>query len=245
MRGWVRYSRGRAVYAGRITRGPFVAWVHTPEGAAAVDALASRMRIRWFARERASRRIWKQLAAAARDHAVIVSIQSEVDAYLARLQDFAYADGLPRTGVELHRLVVVPRLLINGATHNAIARRLNALPVIAALDGGPALRDFFTLTLVQHLDAAIAGARPSLKNPLRAGRDWISVGLNAKFVWRIPVFQQPPWNGHHYVLELTRDPITRAVRKAVAKQIEGIEASLQSLSRTERNEILRRAASRA
>jgi hypothetical protein len=245
MKGWVRFSGGRVFYRGRITRAPFVAWTATPDGVAAVDSIASRMRIPFLARRRAARHLWRQLAAAARDLSVAASIQSEADAYLSRLQDFAYADGLPRAGVDLHRLVVVPRVLINGAAHGALLKRLNALGPIAALEGGPALREFLALTLVQHMDLAVAGARPSPKRPLRAGRDWISVGLNARFVWRIPVFQQPPWDGHHYVLELTREPITRAVRKAVAANIDRFEAALAALSRTERNEVLRRATVRA
>jgi hypothetical protein len=58
------------------------------------------------------------------------------------------------------------------------------------------------------------------------------------------MFDEPAWNGHHYVIELTRDPITRAVRKAIAARIERFEASLPALPRAERNEILRRAPQR-
>ena len=82
---------------------------------------------------------------------------------------------------------------------------------------------------------------PSPKRPLVAGKEWISVGLDGAFVWRLPRLNEPPWDGHHYVMELTRDPITRAVRKAVVAAVERIDASLPSLSRIERNEILRRA----
>ena len=66
------------------------------------------------------------------------------------------------------------------------------------------------------------------------------MGVNSDFVWRVP-FNAPAWAGHHYVLELTREPITRAVRKTVAERIHGFEQSLTSLSRIERNDILRRA----
>ena len=69
----------------------------------------------------------------------------------------------------------------------------------------------------------------------------MSVGLNPQFVWRVPLFKDPPWDGHHYVLELTRDPITRAVRKKVDATVERFDAWLPSLSRLDRNEILRRA----
>jgi hypothetical protein len=239
MNTWVRYRRGRALYVGRITRAPFAAWLATPNGRATLDQAASRLR--FLARARGARRLWRQLAAAARDPDVIVTIQSEMDGYLGRLQEFAYAEGLPRASVNLHRIVAVPRVLINGAAYGAIVRRLQSQPAFASLDGGDALRDFFVETLIHHLDGAIAGATPSPTRPLAIGKDWISVGLDGAFVWRLPLMNEPPWDGHHYVLELTRDPITRAVRKAVVAAVQRIEASLPSLSRSERNEILRRA----
>ena len=73
------------------------------------------------------------------------------------------------------------------------------------------------------------------------GNEWISVGLDNAFVWRLPLLNEPPWDGHHYVLELTRDPITRAVQKKVVAAVERIEGHLPTLSRVDRNEILRRA----
>jgi hypothetical protein len=241
MKTWVRYRRGRPSYTGRITRAPFVAWLATPQGRATLDEAASHARFAFLARARAARRLWRCLATAARDRDVIVTIQSEMDGYLGRLQEFAYAQGLPRVGVDLHRMVVVPRVLINTAAYGAVASRLRSAPAFASLDGGDALRDFFILTLIHHLDGAIASATPSPKRPLAAGNEWISVGLDDAFVWRLPLMNEPSWDGHHYVLELTRHPITRAVRKGVGAAIERFEASLGSLSRIERNEILRRA----
>jgi hypothetical protein len=241
MNAWVRYRRGRVWYTGRITRAPFAAWLAMPEGRATLDDAASRVRFAFLARARAARRLWRGLAAAARDPGVIVTVQREMDAYSGRLQEFAYAEGLPRVSVDLHRLVLVPRVLINGATFGAIVRRLRSEPAFASLDGGDALRGFFVETLVHHLDAAIAGAMPSPKRPLPVGKEWIGVGVDGAFVWRLPLLNEPPWDGHHYVLELTRDPITRTVRKAVVAAVARIEMSLPSLSRSERNEILRRA----
>jgi hypothetical protein len=238
---WVRYRRGRAEYSGRITRRPFVDWLATPDGQALLADAETHVRVPLFQRARAARRVWRRLAAAARDCDVVAVVQSEIDGYLARLQEFAYAQGLPRFGVHLHRLVVVPRLLINGATHAAIARRLRSAGAMASLDGGDPVRGFFVDTIVNHLDAAIAGAEPSPKRPIALGTEWIGVGLNSAFVWRIPVMNEPPWNGHHYVLELTRDPVTRAVGKAVAATIERSEAALAALSPGERHDILRRA----
>src|SRR5438876_389653 len=133
MKTWVRYRRGCARYTGGISRAPFVAWLETPEGRAVLDKATSRTRFAFLASARAARRLWRRLAASAREPRVIVAIQSEMVGYLGRLQEFVYADGL------------------------------------------------------------------------------------------------------------TRDPITRALRKKVTAAVERIEASLPSLSRTERNEILRRA----
>jgi len=241
MGAWVRYRRGRVVYGGRIARAPFAVWLTTAEGAAVVDEAASRLRIRFLARARAAGRLWRRLAAAARDRQVVATIQSEMDAYPGRIQELAYAEGLPRAGVDLHRLVVVPRALVNGAAFGALARRLRTVPAFASLDGGDPLHDFFVAQVISDADAAIAGAAPTLKRPVTLGNEWISVGLDGAFVWRLPLLNEPPWDGHHYVLEVTRDPITRAVRKGVAAAVGRIDASLQKLSRVDRNEILRRA----
>jgi len=241
MKAWVLYRRGHACYRSGISRPPFLAWLETADGRATLDDTASRMRLGWFARSRAARRLWRRLAAAARDPHIAVAIQSEIDAYLGRLQEFAYGAALPQLSVDLHRIVVVPRVLINGAAYGAIARRLRAERAFASLEGGDGLHDFFVRTLIAHLDGAIAGSMPSPKRPLALGSHWISVGLDDAFVWRLPMLNEPPWDGHHYVLELTRDPITRAVRKKVDAAVERFDAWLPSLSRLDRNEILRRA----
>ena len=244
-RAWVRWSRGRLMYAGRVSRGPFMAWAQSPQGRAVVTETAARVRFALFSRARvAQRRLWRALSAAARDERVVAVIQREIDAYFERVGELAYGDGLPRTSIELHRLVVVPCVMINGAASRSIATRLGAQPVISSLEGGDELRDFFFLGLIQEIEAAIARAQPSPKRPPPAGETWISVGLNREFVWRVP-FQGPAWAGHHYVFELTRQPIRRSTRKAVAEKIRNFEASLPSLSRLERSEILRRAASAA
>jgi hypothetical protein len=75
---------------------------------------------------------------------------------------------------------------------------------------------------------------------LPAGDGWITVGVNERFEWHIP-FKGPARPGHYYVLELTRMPITRAVRTAASEAIARMEASLPSLSRAHRAEIVRHA----
>lgn len=241
MNAWVRYRQGHVSYTGAITRLPFITWLETPEGRAVLDEELSRARFWFLAKPRAMGRLWRRFAAAASDPGVVTMVQSEIDAYLGRMQEFAYASGLPRVTVDLHRIVVVPRVLINSAACGAIARRLRSERAFVALDSGDALRDFFVRTLVSHLDTAITATVPSPKRPLAIGQEWISVGLDRAFVWRHPLLNEARWDGHHYVLEVTREPITRALRKRVAEAVARIEASLTSLSRMERTEILRRA----
>jgi hypothetical protein len=104
-----------------------------------------------------------------------------------------------------------------------------------------ALLEFFILQVISDLDSASRRVHPSPHKPVKAGPSWVSVGMNVTFEWRRPVLSEPLWAGHQYVLELTREPITRALRKAVQTQVTRMEASLPTLSRLERTEILRRA----
>jgi hypothetical protein len=239
----IRYSRKRLAYTGRLARARFAAWAESSHGRSVLEQIASRMRFALFNRMRAARRrVWRRLVAAARTEEVVVAMQREVDGHLARLDTLAYAHDLPRTGIDLHRLVVVPRMFVNAETYRRVDAALVAQPAFAAVDGGESLRDWFVLTLIDSIEATVAQARPSPQRPLPAGDDWIAVGVNELFEWRIP-FDGPAWPGHYYVLELTRFPITRAVRKATRDAIARLEASLPSLTRLHRNEILRQASS--
>ena len=71
--------------------------------------------------------------------------------------------------------------------------------------------------------------------PYNANLEYRAAGVNA------PASVHEREAEMFYVVELTRDPITRAVRKKVVAAVERMAASLPSLSRVERNEILRRA----
>jgi hypothetical protein len=239
----VHYSRGRATYSGKIAREPFTEWSGSPEGRSVLDQVASRVGFAVFGSMRAARaRVWRQLSRAARTDTVGVAVQREVDKYLARLGTLVFARDLPCVGVDLRRLVVVPRMFVNGQAYRHIDAALQSQPAFAALEGGESLRRSFVVTLVDSIAAAVAGARPTLRHPLPAGDDWITVGVNEQFEWRIP-FDGPAWPGHYFVLELTRTPITRAVRRAAADAIARVETSLLSLSRMRRSEIVRRTAS--
>jgi hypothetical protein len=242
---WVRWSGKRLMYSGRISRGPFMEWAQSRQGRAVVTAAAARVRFAFFGRARVAQRcLWRALSSAARDERVVAFIQREIDAYFERLGELAYGDGLPRANIDLHRLVVVPRVLVNGAAYRSLATKLCSLPAIRSLEGGEELRDFLFLGLIQEIEAAISRVQPSPKHPLAAGETWTCVGVNLEFAWHVP-FQGPAWAGHHYVFELTRQPITRATRKALAEKIPGFEGSLPSLSRMERSDILRRATTAA
>ncbi len=239
----IKRSGGRLVYTGRIARAPFLAWAASMAGRAAVADAAAGIRFSvvprmWLAR----RRLWRQLIVAARHESVAAAMRREADAYVKHVGALAYADGLPRLGVSLRRLVAVPCVLVNAAAYRGIESRLSKLGPVRSLAGGDALRSFFFQQLVEDLNAAAASAQPTPRHALPAGADWVCVGLNPTFVWRSPILDWPAWHGHHYVLELTREPVTRAVRSQTTAAIERLEASLPSLSRLQRDEILRRAA---
>jgi hypothetical protein len=241
MSAWVRYSRQRFVYTGRISRAPFARWVQTDQGRAVVASVAATIRFAPFGRQwTARRRLWRALKAAAGHDHVIALIQAEAQRYLKHVGDLAYADGLPRDTVMLRRLVAVPTVLVNGDVYGALDTSL-AQHAFPGIEGGDALRQFFVLKLVEDLEAGAARACPSIKSPVPAGRGWVVVGRNPSYDWRLPVMNEPIWAGHHYVLELTREPITRAVRKAVAASMTAMEQALPALARLERNDILRRA----
>jgi hypothetical protein len=242
MSAWIRYSRQRFLYTGRISRAPFARWAATEEGRAVVGELAETIRFAIFGRQRAARRrLWRALTTAAKDDSVVEIVQAEAQRYLKHLGDLAYSDGLPRDTIMLRRLVAVPTVLLNGNAYGALDSYLAAHHAFSGIEGGDALRQFFILKLVDDLEACAVRLCPSIKSPVPAGRGWVIVGRNGSFDWRLPVLNEPPWAGHHYLLELTREPITRAVRKAVAASMTAMEKALPALARLERNDILRRA----
>jgi hypothetical protein len=237
----VRWSGGRLLYVGAISRGPFEQWAQSVEGQAAVNRACGRVKFALFGKARvARRRLWAALTEAVGEERFGLGIQREIDAYFERIGEAAYAVGLPGTVIELRRLVAVPRIIINTAAHKSMSARLGSELRFMALEEGDDLREFFYLELIRQIEVAIAKAQPSAKRPLAAGETWVSVGLNGEFVWQVP-FRGPGWPGHHYVLELTRQPVTRGTRKAVAAAVPTLDSSISSLPRLERIEIVRRA----
>lgn len=237
----VRYSRGSLTYTGQLARAPFVAWADSEQGQAALGPVARQVRFALFGCRRAARRrVWRHLADAARAGAVVRDIQREIDTYLERLDPIVYAHGLPRVSVDLHRLVVVPRLFTNAELYRGIFPALKGHPAVDTLEGGVAIREWLVLTIIAAAELAVASARPSPRHPLAAGSNWIVAGVDEAFEWGV-AFDGAAWRGHYYLLELTNAPVTRSVRKATEDAIAGMDTSLQSLTRLRRNEILRQA----
>jgi hypothetical protein len=238
MRTAVRYSHDRLTYTGRIAAESFTAWAASGSGRSVLEPVASRMRFALFGRLRAARRcVWRQVVETACTGEVIVAVQREIDAYLGRVEALAYARDLPRVSIDFHRFVVVPRWFASVEVARRIDSALNALQVFAELDRGELLRLWLARTLVDAIEAAVKGARPSPQRPLPAGHDWIIVGVNEQFEWGIPL-EGRGWPGHYYALELTRTPVTRAIRRAAGEAIGRLEMSLPLLSRVQRREIL-------
>jgi len=237
----VRYSGGRLRYTGRIDRTALAAWCTTSEARSVVEPIVSTVRFALFGKVRAAQRaIWRETGEAARSYEIAARLQQELDGFLSCLSTLAYARDLPCVGIDLHRLIVVPRLFANAAVDRRIDTLLEEHPAFATLDGRQPLRDWFTLQMIASIEAALVDARPSPTRPLAAGPDWIVVSVNERFEWRLP-FRGPAWPGHYYLLELTRAPITRGVRKAAAEAIARMESALTALPRSHRAEILKQA----
>jgi hypothetical protein len=241
MKRTVQYSRGRLRYTGRLDRAAFAAWCQSPDGQPVLQPIISTMRFSLLGKRRAAqRRVWRELTGTVQSRTVAAVLQQQVDAYFSRLSTLVYARDLPVRGINLHRLVAVPRLFANTVTDRQVDSALKMQPALATANGRASLRQWFDLMLIDAIEAAARTARPTPKRPLPAGRDWIIVGINDTFEWRVPL-QGPAWPGHYYLLELTHTPITRAVRRAAGNAIAEMEASLAGLSRVDRNEILRQA----
>jgi hypothetical protein len=241
MKTLVRSSRGHLKYTGKITRESFAEWADSPGGREALDRVAAGVRFALFGRLRAARKkTWRELIDAARANTAGLVLQHETDAYLSRLDTVVYADALPYVMVDLRRLIVVPRVFVNGEAHRRIQRALQTQPLFAGLSGGDSLRRWFTFGLIDSLAGAVTEVRPSVRRPIPAGDGWIVVGVDEDFQWQVP-FDGPAWPGHYFVLELTRRPLTRAVNKAAAETIAHLQQSLPLLTPVNRANIMRRA----
>jgi hypothetical protein len=237
----VRSSHGRLEYTGRIARDAFAVWAESPEGLTAIDRVAAHVGFAFFGKTySAQQQIWRQLTKTARAESVAAAVQREVDAALNRLDTFVFADALPSCMVDLRRLIVVPRLFVNGEAYRRIQHAFDVQPAVRGLKGGEALRRWFVTTVIDSLATAVASMHPSLRHPVPVGEGWTIVGIDRDFEWHTP-FKGPAWPGHYFMLEITPRPITRAVRSEVGEAIAQLQTALPQLSQADRDEILRRA----
>jgi hypothetical protein len=237
----IRYKGGRLQYVGHVNRAAFVAWCDSSHGRSILDPIVSKMGFALFGKTRAARRrLWRELTQAAHSGTVVALVQREVDSYLGRLETLVHAHDLPCAGIDLRRLIIVPRLFANTIADRRIDLSLETESAFATRNGRELLREWFRLTVIDAIESALVGARLSPKRPLPAGSEWVIVGVNEQFEGRVPL-EGPAWPGHYYMLERTHQPMTRAVRKGAAEAIARMETSLPALSRSHRNEILREA----
>jgi hypothetical protein len=235
----VRYSRGRLAFTSQIPRASFEDWAGS-QGRPVVDRIASELGFALLGRARAARRrLWRQLTVAASAASVAREVQRELDRYLERLDPIVYAQGLPRVSVELRRLIAVPRSLPNAEMFRRLYATLHGHPAFDALED-EVVRDWFVMSIVSGVGAALAESQPAPRRALSAGPTWLLVGVNEQFEWGVPL-EGPGWPGHYYLLEVSTEPLTRTVRTLAENAIARLEASLPTLTRVRRSEILRAA----
>jgi hypothetical protein len=240
---WFRVSRGRLEYRGRITRAPFTRWSETTEGVAAIARVAAGLRFSLFGRTRAARRrLWRALDAAARTDSVSTAIASEPPRFMQVVARIAYSDALPRAHIALHRLVLVPRAMIAGYARVALSKRLETVAEFAALD--EALQIFMFDQLVIEMDAALQKAAASVRNPVLAHEEWSCVGVSKGLVWVDPLWAGPDGTGHVFMYEFPRAGLSRRDRKTLESTIAEMSTSVSSLTKLQRNAMVRAASAR-
>lgn len=238
---WYKVRDGRVAFAGALTREPYAAWLATREGAAAMEAVAKGIGFRLFGRTRAARsKVWRELAAAAKSEDGRGALQAAADVYSKTVSTLAYAQGLPRSTVELRRVVLVPRTLVAGRARTSITARLTQCHAFA--ERPMAEREFLIETAVNQIDAAMRTARPTIRRPVLGAEGWACIGADTRFAWVDQYWSGPDWLGHLFMYELPREPLSRATRKALERAIEQLNQSLGTLSRERRQALVQLAA---
>lgn len=236
---WFRVSGERFRYRGRITRDPFVAWTQTVDGTAAVASVASTMRLPICTYARARHRMWKSLDRAARSTSLKSVLQTEADRYMDVMASLSYAGSLPRAHVALRRLVVVPRTMILGRARPALYDRLRLANGLSGVDD--LVRLFFYERLLTEMNRAFEQSNPSPQSPVRTHDEWACVGLDTKFVWVDPLWSGEEWTGHVFMYELPPMGLSRRDRKELEVAIEKTREQLKTLSRVQREGVVRSA----
>jgi hypothetical protein len=237
---WFRVRDGRLEYRGCITRDAYAAWTGSRVGLEAVARAARGTGFSLFGRSRsARRRIWRMLDTTSRTEPLASAMSAEAARYMEILATLAYADALPRAHIALHRLVLVPRAMTVGRAHAGVIARLGESPALGDLD--EAVRAFFLDQMVVEMDTALRKAAPSPRRPVQAQDGWACVGDCAGVVWVDRVLAGPDGSGHVFMYEFPRAGLKRRDRKALETAIAQLAASVSSLSRPQRADLVRSA----
>jgi hypothetical protein len=234
---WFRVVKDRICYRGHLAPEPFAVWATGSKGSTTIAQVAHQYRFRLFTTSRARRRLWHELKRAARAEPLSTAIRAEADHFAAVTAEASYAPGLPRVSVALHRLVIVPRVLVAGGAQPALRRRLWAIDALATVNEH--VREFFCEQMLVELDAAIAERRPSAKRPVLMRDGWGCIGRDAAYQWVDPMFCGPDWLGHFLMFEFPREGMSRRTRKDLEHAVNVLQNGLAKLSRAQRHEIVR------
>lgn len=236
---WYRVADGRIQFRGRLTREPFSEWLSTSDGLQTVDAAAEMLRLRFLAKARAARRLWRDLQGLTRTSSARQALQQEGDHFAKNVANLCYAPCLPRNTVALHRLVVVPRAMIAGRSRLAARHRLwnTALSPLPE-----SIRAFMCEQILVEMDGAVRAAEPSPAAPVEMRDSWSCVASDSHFVWVDPMWSGQNWTGHMILYEMPRTPLSRAQRKDLERAVTSLQQGLQSLSRIQRQAIVKNAA---
>jgi hypothetical protein len=236
---WYRVTNGRLEFRGRITREPFTGWLGTTEGAATRDMTAGLLRLRFMTKARAGRRLWQDLNRLVRTGALRSVFQEETSHFAAAVSGLCYAPSLPRSQLALHRLVVVPRAMIAGRARHGVRLRLWNSALSPLPD---AVRAFVCEQILVEMDTAIRSVEPSAAAPVDMRDGWCCVASDPDYVWVDPLWSGANWTGHLVMYEMPREPLSRARRKELDRAASSLRKTLESLSRVQRQTIVRTAA---
>jgi hypothetical protein len=136
--------------------------------------------------------------------------------------------------------VAVPRVTWNARAFAAVLRALDAHPDMQALGGGALFRQFFMEQLFEEVDCALIAASPSPRHPVPTGDGWFVVGFEASTSWLVPL-EGPERRGHFLVCEAPPGGLKTWPARRVKDAISQVQAAVATLSRRERDELLREA----
>ena len=177
---------------------------------------------------------------AARSTSVATAIAAEAPRFMQVVARLAYSDALPRAA---HRASSTRARAPRDDRRTCACRRCpngsRTVPEIAALD--EALQIFLFDQLVIEMDAALQKASASVRNPVLAHEEWSCVGVSKGLVWVDPLWAGPDGTGHVFMYEFPRAGLSRRDRKTLESAIAEMSASVSSLTKLQRNAMVRAA----